>query len=298
MTTDWQSRTFQANSQSLHTMLAGSEEASIMIMLHGFPEYWAAWKDVAQRLSDTWRVVLPDQRGFNLSSKPEGVKSYDTKHMVADLNDLVQQISPGQQVVLCGHDWGASVAYAYAIRHADRVSHLVIANGVHPVCFQKALLAGGAQTDASQYMNVLRAPESDTRLAANGFEKLLNMFERFSSAPWLTGKVKEAYRAAYGQPGALPAMLNWYRASPMAVPKSGSAPKPLPITPQMREKYRIRMPHLVLWGLDDVALLPEARADLNSFCDDLTVEEIAGTSHWILHEKPNLVAERIRAFVR
>ncbi|MGI9356728.1 MAG: alpha/beta fold hydrolase, partial [Rhizobiaceae bacterium] len=186
----------------------------------------------------------------------------------------------------------------HEMRHADRVSHLVIANGVHPVCFQRALLAGGAQTDASQYMNVLRAPESDTRLAANGFEKLLNMFERFSSAPWLTGEVKEAYRAAYGQPGALPAMLNWYRGSPMVVPESGSAPKPLPITPEMQEKYRIRMPHLVLWGLDDVALLPEARADLNSFCDDLTVEEIAGTSHWILHEKPDLVAEQIRAFVR
>jgi len=293
----WQSHIFQANGQSIHTMLAGPKDAPVMVMLHGFPEYWAAWKDVAELLTDTWRVVLPDQRGFNLSSKPEGVEAYNTKYMVTDLDDLIQQISPGKQVVLCGHDWGASVAYAYAMRHSDRISHFVIANGVHPVCFQKALLAGGAQTDASQYMNVLRALESDTRLAANSFEKLLNMFERFSSAPWLTGEVKQAYQEAYGQPGALPAMLNWYRGSPMVVPESGSAPQTLPITSEMLEKYRIRMPHLVLWGLDDVALLPEARADLDSFCDDLKVEEVTGASHWILHEKPDLVAKRIRSFL-
>ena len=295
--TTWQSRFFAANGQSLHTMLAGPQDAPVMVMLHGFPEYWAAWKEVAERLADKWRTTLPDQRGFNLSSKPEGVESYGTKHMVADLDDLIQQVSPGAQVVLCGHDWGASVAYAYAMRHAENVSHLVIANGVHPVCFQKALLAGGAQTDASQYMNVLRAPESDIRLAANRFEKLMGMFEKFSSAPWLTEEVKEEYRAVWGQPGALPAMLNWYRGSPMIVPESRSEPKSLPITKEMREKCRIRMPHLVLWGLDDTALLPEARAGLDSFCDDLTVEEVTGASHWLLHEKPDLAAERIRRFI-
>ncbi len=295
--TSWQSHSLLANGQNIHTMLAGPEDAPVMVMLHGFPEYWAAWKDVADRLADNWRVVLPDQRGFNLSSKPDGVEAYETKHMVADLDDLIQQVSPDAPVVLCGHDWGASVAYAYAMRHADKVSHLFIANGVHPICFQKALLAGGAQTDASQYMNVLRAPESDTRLAQNRFEKLLRMFEKFSSAPWLTDDVKEQYRAAWSQPGALPAMLNWYRSSPMIVPESGTVPRPLPITDDMREKYRIRMPHLVMWGLDDTALLPEAREDLEKFCDDLTVQEIENASHWILHEQPDLVTDRIKHFL-
>ncbi len=293
----WQSQTFNANGQSIHTMLAGPEEAPVMVMLHGFPEYWAAWKDVAERLAGDWRVVLPDQRGFNLSSKPEGIEAYETKHMVADLDDLIQQVSPNSPIVLCGHDWGASVAYAYAMRHAEKVSHLVIANGVHPVCFQKALLAGGAQTDASQYMNVLRAPESDARMAQNRFEKLLRMFEKFSSAPWLTEEVKENYRQAWGHPGALTAMLNWYRSSPMIVPQSGSAPRPLPITEEMREKYRIRMPHLVLWGLDDTALLPEAREDLKEFCDNLTLGEVEKASHWILHEQPDFVAQQIRTFL-
>ena len=153
--TNWQSQTFSANGQQIHAMIAGPENAPVMIMLHGFPEYWAAWKNVAEHLINDWRLVLPDQRGFNLSSKPEGVDAYNTKHMVADLDDLIQQISRERKVVLCGHDWGASVAYAYAMRHSERVSQLIIANGVHPVCFQKALLACGAQTDASQYMNVL-----------------------------------------------------------------------------------------------------------------------------------------------
>lgn len=294
----WTSAILPCNGQSIHTMLAGQEDAPLIVMLHGFPEYWAAWKDVAERLADRWRVALPDQRGFNLSSKPQGVEAYETKHMVADLDDLIQQLSPESQVVLAGHDWGASVAYAYAMRHADRVSHLIIANGVHPICFQKALLAGGAQTDASQYMNVLRHPESDTVLAADGFAKLMRMLEKFSSAPWLTGEVKDAYRAAWGQPGAMPAMLNWYRGSPVVVPESGGPPQVLEITDAMREKYRIAMPHLLLWGVDDTALLPEARADLPEFCDDLTVEEMEGASHWVLHEKPDAAAARIRAFLR
>lgn len=295
--TEWQSQTFNVNGQRLHTMLAGPETGQVIVMLHGFPEYWAAWKDVAERLADRWRVVLPDQRGFNLSSKPAGVDAYDTKHMVADLDDLIQQVSPDSQVVLCGHDWGASVAYAFAMRHADRLSHLVIANGVHPICFQKALLAGGAQTDASQYMNVLRRPESDVSMAADDFAKMIRMLEKFSSAPWLTDDVKASYRAAWGQDGAMPAMLNWYRGSPMVVPKSGAAAREFEITGAMRDKYGITMPHLLVWGMDDTALLPEARADLAEFCNDLTVEEISSASHWILHERPETVAERIRAFL-
>lgn len=287
----------KANGLDLHVMTAGADDAPVMVMLHGFPEYWTAWAQVARHFAADWRVILPDQRGFNRSSAPQGVEAYDTKHMVADLAALLDVLAAGQKIVLCGHDWGASVAYAFAMRHADRVSHLVIANGVHPVCFQKALLAGGAQTDASQYMNVLRAEGSEERLSANGFAKLLSMFEKFSAAPWLDDETRQAYRDAWSGEGVLPAMLNWYRGSPMVVPKSGTPPKPLPITDEMRAKYRIRMPHLLLWGLQDTALLPEARADLGTFCDDLTIKELDDASHWILHEKPQAVATAMRRFL-
>ena len=291
------SQNFDINGQSIHAMIAGAEDAPVMLMLHGFPEYWAAWAQVASHLATDYRIVLPDQRGFNLSSKPQPQEEYETKHLVADMVGLMEELSPDRRFILCGHDWGASVAYALAMRNAERVSHLIIANGVHPMCFQKSLLAGGPQTDASQYMNVLRAEGSEERLRANNFAKLLSMFEKFSAAPWLNEDIRNEYRTAWSITGALSAMLNWYRGSPMVVPPSGTPGKEFTITDAMQEKYRITMPHLLLWGAQDTALLPEAREDLPLFCDDLTVHETDDASHWILHERPEWVAQNIQKFL-
>ena len=291
------SQTFKANGIDIHAKVGGPIDAPVIVMLHGFPEYWAAWAQVAEHFIDTHRVVLPDQRGFNLSFKPPRVEDYDTKHIVADLADLIEQVSPNASVILCGHDWGASVAYAFAMRHADKVSKLVIANGVHPICFQRALLAGGPQTDASQYMNVLRTKGSEEKLSADNFSKLLGMFEKFSAAPWLDEAIRDAYRAAWSQDNALPTMLNWYRSSPMIVPESGVPGKDFPITSDMYGKYKISMPHLLLWGRQDTALLPEAREGLGGFCADLKLLETDDASHWILHEKPEWVAQQIREFL-
>ncbi|EFL89007.1 alpha/beta fold family hydrolase [Ahrensia sp. R2A130] len=293
----WAERTYASNGINLNVREAGASNAPVMVMLHGFPEYSVAWAAVAEKLADTYHLVLPDQRGFGRSDAPEGVEAYDTKHMVADLLGLIDQIAPDQQIILCGHDWGASVAYAFAMRHSARVSRLIIANGVHPICFQKALYAGGEQTVASQYMTTLRTPDIEDRLAPNGFERLLGMFRKFSSAPWLNASIEDAYRKAWSGDGRLTAMLNWYRASPMIVPAEDAEPRELNITDEMRARYRIAMPHLLIWGLDDQALLIEARADLGEFCDDLTVTELKGASHWLLHEKPEEIAALIRDFV-
>ncbi|MEL6734868.1 MAG: alpha/beta hydrolase [Pseudomonadota bacterium] len=291
------SHTFTCNEQTIHAMVGGPDNAPVMLFLHGFPEYWVAWEPVARQFADRYRVVLPDQRGFNLSSKPTDQEAYNTKHLVADIADLIEQVAPDQSIILCGHDWGASVAYAFAMRHPKQVEKLIIANGVHPICFQKALYEDPAQIDASQYMNVLRAEGSEARLSRDTYQPLMNMFEKFSAAPWLCEAIRQSYVDAWSQPGALSAMLNWYRGSPMVVPDSGTAPTPFPITDAMREKYALTMPHLLLWGMDDTALLPSARADLDQFCADLTVVEFEKASHWILHEKPDMVAAEIVQFL-
>ena len=123
------------------------------------------------------------------------------------------------------------------------------------------------------------------------------MFRKFSSAPWLTPSIEDAYREAWSGEGRLTAMLNWYRASPMVVPPPDAEPVDLTITDAMREKYRIAMPHLLIWGLDDQALRRVARQNLSEFCADLTVVELEGASHWLLHEKPDHMAKLIRDFV-
>ncbi len=289
--------TFACNEQSIHTALAGPDDAPVVLMLHGFPEYWAAWADVAAQMADDFRLVLPDQRGFNRSSNPPRVEDYDAKHLVADMVALLGHVSPDRPVILCGHDWGASVAYALAMRQPDRVSHLVIANGVHPVCFQNALYGDPAQREASQYMRLLRQPDVADHMAADGFARTFRMFEKFSSAPWLNAEKRMAYRDAWGHDHAMRTMLHWYSSSPIVVPDMEADYKRLPITQEMRAKYAISVPHLLIWGMDDTALLPSARADLAEFAPDLSVVELEDASHWLLHERSADTAKIIRAFL-
>lgn len=292
-------RTHRVNGMDIHAAHLGPPDAPVLLMLHGFPEYWAAWADVARspvgRLAETHHCILPDQRGYGHSSKPPAVEDYDTRHLAADMAALIDTVSPDRPVALAGHDWGASVAYALAFRQPERVSRLVIANGVHPMTFQRALFADGPQRAASQYIHILRDPASDARLSEDGHRRTFNMLERFSAAPWLTAARRAAYAAAWE--GALPTMLHWYRASPLTVPRPGDPAQPMSFTAQMRERYRVAMPHLVVWGTADTALLPEAREGLEEFCDDLGVREIDGASHWLLHERPDAVAGAMRDFL-
>lgn len=276
----------------------GREDAPLILMLHGFPEYWAAWAQVMERLADDFLVVAPDQRGYNLSSKPEGTESYRAKHLVADIAALADALSPKRPFVLAGHDWGASVAYAYAFSHPSRLTHLVIANGVHPACFQRAIFNDAEQRQASQYINWLRAPKAEEKLREDEFCRLMNMIAGFSSTGWMDDAQAAAYRAAWGRPGALAAMLDWYRASQIVVPEPGAPIPPgksvLDLPP---EAMTVQVPHLLVWGKADTALRPSCLEGLERYAPKLTVKKIAGTGHWILHEKPTEVAAAIAGFV-
>ena len=177
---------FDTGAVQLNVACAGRRDAPLVICLHGFPEYWAAWREVMLALAGEFFLVAPDQRGFNLSSKPEGVEAYRTRNMVADLSALADRLSPGRPFILAGHDWGASVAYAYAFAHPERLSHLVVANGAHPVCFQRAILADMDQRKASQYFHALRAEGAAERMADNDFARTMKMIAGFSKVDWMT----------------------------------------------------------------------------------------------------------------
>jgi pimeloyl-ACP methyl ester carboxylesterase len=291
------SHAFDHKQTRIQYMAAGPLDAPLMLFLHGFPEYWAAWQPVFSEFINDYHIVAPDQRGFNLSSKPDDVSAYDAKHLVADMAALVDHLSPDRPIILCGHDWGASVAYAFAMRHPDKIQKLVIANGVHPICFQKALYAGGAQTKASQYMSRLRQDGMAEVMSANNYHKLFNMLQGFSPTPWLDEEARKGYLQAWSRPGAVAAMLNWYRASPMIVPPPDAPPKQLEITDDMRAKYAIAMPHLLLWGMNDPALLPETRTGLEQFCADLSVVEVEGADHWIIHSHADRLVREIWKFL-
>lgn len=288
---------FDTGDVALNVAFAGQRTNPLVICLHGFPEYWAAWREVMADLARDHFVVVPDQRGYNLSSKPAGIETYRAKRMVQDLAALADHLSPAKPFVLAGHDWGASVAFGYAFAHPGRLSHLVIANGVHPWCFQNAIHTDPLQRLASQYMNVLRAPESDTRMVEDDFRRTLRMIEGFSRTGWMTPEIRAGYLEAWGQPGAMPAMLNWYRASPIDVPLPDTEPGPAIVLTLPADALAVRMPHLVIWGEADEALRPTCLTGLERFAPDLTIERVPDAGHWILHEKPAEVARAIRRFV-
>ena len=288
---------FHTGQVELNVASVGDPAAPLILCLHGFPEYWAAWRDVMVDLARDFHVVAPDQRGYNTSSKPAEVSAYRGRPLAADIAALADHLSPGRPFVLAGHDWGASVAYAYAFAYPDRLSHLVVANGVHPVCFQRAVLVDPAQREASQYINTLRQPATDARLLEDGCRRAFRMIEGFSPAPWLTGETREGYRQAWEQPGAMTAMTNWYRASPIIVPEVGASAPVAPILDADPSAFRVTMPHLLLWGEADVALRPSCIAGLEAFAPDLTNKRFAGAGHWILHERPAEVAASIRRLV-
>lgn len=282
---------------ALNVATLGDPRNPPMICLHGFPEYWGAWREIAERLADDFYLVLPDQRGFNLSDKPTGQEAYRVKHLVADVAALADRVSPNTPFILCGHDWGASVAYAYAFAHPDRISRFIIANGMHPVCFQRALLKDAEQRAASQYFHKLRAEGAAALMSADNFRRTMNMLEGFSKAHWMTPEIKARYIAAWSQPGAMESMLHYYSSSPIVVPKPDEAVTTAPLLDVPKERVTVRMPHLVIWGEADEALRPVSLEGLDEFAADLTIERIPGAGHWILHEKPQEVATTIRAFV-
>lgn len=275
-------------------LMRSGETGPAVLLLHGFPEWSGAWEEVMAALPGH-RLFAPDQRGYGVSCRPEEITAYAAGKLARDVFDLIGALGLGH-VHLVGHDWGASVAYACAFANDPRIASLTILNGVHPIPFQRAIASGGAQCAASQYIPWLCRPGSEEILAANGFARLRSLFAHGMDMNWLSGARLEAYRDAWRDTQTLRAMVNWYRASPIVVGPPGQ-PLPADEVPDFPAgRMRVTIPHLLIWGMGDTALLPEARAGLEEFCNDLTVREIDGADHWLHHQKPVEVAGLIRDF--
>ncbi len=279
----------QLNDQPFFIRSWGDASLPPLLLLHGFPEYGGAWADLAPLLADRFHCIAPDQRGYGQSWAPEGVSNYALSKLVGDMVALIGQT--GTPVSVMGHDWGAAVAYGLAMSRPDLVSRLIIANGVHPNLFQRELAKGGAQSEASQYINMLRQQGSQDALAKDDFALMLRLFSAKMDLSWLSGKRLAAYKAEWARPGRLEGMINWYRATPLRVADPG---KPLTdLRPMPVDQMQVRCPHLLLWGEDDTALLPVTTQGLEEFAADLTRVTIAGTDHWLCHQNPGAVAAAI-----
>jgi pimeloyl-ACP methyl ester carboxylesterase len=255
-------------------------EGPTVVLLHGFPEFWRGWAEVMAELAGRYRLIAPDQRGYNLSDKPEGIDAYRVERLIGDAVALIDHVS-SEPVVLVGHDWGGAVAWPTAAFFPDRVRGLVIANAPHPNVFARLLASSSEQQQASGYVTLFVSPSAEAVLAANDYGVLRSIF-----AGILDDAALEHYVAAWSQPGALTGSLNWYRAS------WPGAEQPVEV------EVRIDVPTLVLWGMRDLALRPENLEGLEEYVPDLRVERFEEATHWIAHEEPARVARAIDDFAR
>ena len=280
---------------TLNVALAGPEDAPPVILLHGFPESHRTWRGVAPLLEDSFRLIMPDQRGFAGSDRPLDVEEYETDKLIGDIFALAETLGV-ERFALVGHDWGGAIAWPAAMRNDPRLTRLGIVNAPHPLIFQKSLIEDADQRAASQYINWFRTPGAEKAIEAMGFEAFFQKtFMSHVELASVSEVEKQQYIAEWSQPGGMLPMLNWYRATKLIVPPPG-ATVPVPDF-LLRAFPKIHVPTLVVWGMKDPALLPLQLEGLDALVDDLTIVKLPQAGHFAPWEAPQEVASALRDFL-
>jgi pimeloyl-ACP methyl ester carboxylesterase len=274
---------------TLSCRAAGAVDAvQSVLLLHGFPEAAFVWDEVMAALAPSARCVAPNLRGYERSSAPAEVDAYRAKHLVADLVAAIEALGAPIDV-LVAHDWGGAVAWNLVALRPDLVRQFVVINSPHPGAFLRELRGSPEQQAASVYMNWLVQPQAAALLADDDFARLFRIIDRFGRAHWMTPALRERYRAVWAM--GLEGALNYYRASPLRPASDTDRSIDALVLP--RSVLSVRVPTRVLWGDADEALRPGLLRGLNEWVADLQVQHVPDASHWIVHERPELVIETI-----
>jgi pimeloyl-ACP methyl ester carboxylesterase len=281
------SKIYSVNGVELHVVEKGSKGQPVLIFLHGFPEFWYSWHhQIDYFASRGYRVLAPDQRGYNLSSKPGSVQAYQVKELVKDIAALIGATGE-RQVHLVGHDWGAAVAWAMAYFYPELIARLIIINVPHPKVFFETLRSDVGQMRRSWYIGFFQIPGLPENIIRLGHYKLMqNSLQKTSYAGTFTGADLKQYRQAWQQKNALRSMINWYRAAVRYR------------NPAATFTHKINMPTLILWGEKDKFLKKEMARKSLKYCQNGQLYYIPDATHWVHHEKPTLVNELIEDFIR
>ena len=283
------------NGVRLHYAKAG--KGKLIMFVHGFPEFWYEWKNQLVEFGHDYLAVAPDMRGYNLSSKPAELEKYQMKYLVEDLRALAEKLGH-KKLTLVAHDWGGVVAWSFAIAHPDYVEKLIIINAPHPGVFARELRENPAQQKASQYMLFFRSPQAEAQLSANNYAGLVQgVLGAGLKSGAFTEEDKKAYIEAWSQPGALTGGLNYYRAARLGPPEGEGDKVGTGFTQDM-QSLMVKVPTLVIWGEKDTALLTGNLEGLDKYVPTLTIKRIPDGTHWVIHEKPELINGYIRDFIK
>ena len=269
----------------LHVVLAGPEDGRLAVLLHGFPECWYSWRKQIPVLAQAgYRVLTPDQRGYNLSDKPEGIQSYKIDHLSGDILALIRPLGRDRATIIA-HDWGGTVAWRLAMDYPEAVERLVVMNAPHPVALAKALASDWSQRLRSWYLFFFQLPwlpEAALTLSPLGTARLF--FQRTAVRTGAFSSVDlETMAAALAQPGAMKAMIHWYRAAFRYRPAERTRP--------------IEAPTLLIWAEDDIALGKPLTYGLERWVPELQVHYVPRCGHWVQNEAPEEVNEQMVSFL-
>ncbi|MGH2413712.1 MAG: alpha/beta fold hydrolase [Microcystaceae cyanobacterium] len=280
----WQEQFITTNGINLHYVTQG--QGPLMLMLHGFPEFWYSWRYQIPEFAQDYRVVALDLRGYNKSDKPQNLEAYKIQELVQDIEGVIRGLGY-ENCVLVGHDWGGAIAWNFAYAYPSMVKQLIVMNLPHPAKFMEGLRTP-QQLLKSWYIFFFQLPLlpewllqwNNYQLIANSFMDMAIDKSAFSQADL------EAYREAASQPGALTAMLNYYR----------NTIQGLFINPQ-QEWEMLEVPTLMIWGENDTALGKELTYGTEAHVKNLQIKYIPNCSHWVQQEQPQLVNQYMREFL-
>jgi pimeloyl-ACP methyl ester carboxylesterase len=262
------------NGIRLHTVMTGPQDGEPVFLLHGFPEAWFGWENQVEPLLQAgFRVIVPDQRGYNLSDKPIGIDQYKMEVLVDDILGLADQLGH-EKFYIAGHDFGAMVSWSLALRSPERIKRMAIANVPHPAVFRSYLKSHPAQMLKSWYAMFFQLPGLPERFVKGANWKFL-----IGAMPeyWEEDRYNR-YREAWAQPGAITAMINWYRAT---FGRRGSP----------RKSNTVQPPTLIIWGKKDPHLSYQMASLSLEFCQDGQLVLFEDATHWVQHDKAMEVSQ-------
>jgi epoxide hydrolase 4 len=281
----------QTRGARLHVASAGDGDP--VLLLHGFPDCWRLWEQTMLLIAPWKRAYAPDLRGFNLSDKPQNTSDFGANELIADIDFLVDVL--GGRCAIVAHDWGGMLAWSYAARFPAKTSKLVILNAPHPCCFARQLRIDPAQRAASEYVARLTQKDAVDRLSANDFEALWRVLQSSMSIA-LDDTERANHVAAWSQPGALQAMLNWYVA--LDLPSAMSDATTVSVPSLGSASGHIKAPTMVIWGDKDGSFPVACLDGLSEWVAQLTLHRFADGGHWLLREQPALVNQLISNFLQ
>ncbi|MBX3414353.1 MAG: alpha/beta hydrolase [Pirellulales bacterium] len=282
---NYEERSIETNGVRLHTILAGPEEGPLVVLLHGFPEFWYGWRRQIDVLASAgYRVAVPDQRGYNTSDKPPGVAAYGIDLLAADAVGIFDALGR-ERGTLVGHDWGAAVTWWAALRYPEHIERIVILNVPHPIVMRAQMKKNVRQLLRSWYMFFFQLPKlPEVMFRIGKFSRSAAALQKTSRPDTFSDEDLAKYRAVWAEPGVVTGMINWYRAL-------------MRVQPARLASVRVKIPTLMIWGTQDRFLGRELAQPSIDLCDQGRLEFIEEATHWVQHEEPERVNRLLLDFL-